>query len=115
MIVDWTDTDQFLSVIKQADVLLIGPGLGTSSKSLERFKQVLENQSKEQWLVIDGSALKVLLAANHLLLPYPEQTVLTPHQMEWQRLSSLPIQEQRDEENKKEATGNRCCARFEKS
>ena len=113
MIVDWTDTDQFLSVIKQADVLLIGPGLGTSSKSLERFKQVLENQSKEQWLVIDGSALS-LLAANHLLLPYPEQTVLTPHQMEWQRLSSLPIQEQRDEEQK-EATGNRCCARFEKS
>ena len=100
MIVDWTDTDQFLSVIKQANVLLIGPGLGTSSKSLERFKQVLENQSKEQWLVIDGSALS-LLAANHLLLPYPEQTVLTPHQMEWQRLSSLPIQEQRDEENKK--------------
>ena len=100
MIVDWTDTDQFLSVIKQANVLLIGPGLGTSSKSLERFKQVLENQLKEQWLVIDGSALS-LLAANHLSLPYPEQTVLTPHQMEWQRLSALPIKEQRDEENKK--------------
>ena len=50
--------------------------------------------------MIDGSALS-LLAANHLLLPYPEQTVLTPHQMEWQRLSSLPIQEQRDKENKK--------------
>lgn len=46
MIVDWTDTDQFLSVIKQADVLLIGPGLGTSSKSLERFKQVLENNQR---------------------------------------------------------------------
>lgn len=39
--------------------------------------------------------------SNHLSLPYPEQTVLTPHQMEWQRLSALPIQEQRDEENKK--------------
>lgn len=63
--------------------------------------------------MIDGSALS-LLVANHLLLPYPEQTVLTPHQMEWQRLSSLPIQEQRIKKTK-EATGNRCCARFEKS
>ena len=42
-----------------------------------------------------------LLATNHFSLPYPEQTVLTPHQMEWQRLSALPIQEQRDEENKR--------------
>ena len=40
MIVDWTDIYQFLSANKASKYgSPIGPGLGTSSESLERFKQ----------------------------------------------------------------------------
>ena len=40
-----------------------------------------------------------LLATHCLELPYPEHTVLTPHQMEWQRVSGLSLEEQSRENN----------------
>ncbi|WP_165004397.1 MULTISPECIES: NAD(P)H-hydrate dehydratase [unclassified Enterococcus] len=100
MVLDWTDKNACLSILQSADVLLIGPGLGTSSESLALLRLILKEQKEDQWLVIDGSAL-TLLAAHELQLPYPKQTVLTPHQMEWQRLSSLAINEQTTEANLK--------------
>ena len=45
---------------------------------------------------MDGSAL-TLFAKEQLELPYPKQTVFTPHQMEWQRLTSLAIADQTKE------------------
>lgn len=98
MVVDWYDQVTCLTVIQQADVLLIGPGLGTSTFSLGLLQMVLKVQTNQQWLVIDGSAL-TLLAEAKLSLPYPEHTVLTPHQMEWQRLSGIAIATQTDQLN----------------
>ena len=98
MVVDWYDQATCLTVIQQADVLLIGPGLGTSTFSLGLLQMVLKVQTNQQWLVIDGSAL-TLLAKAKLSLPYPEHTVLTPHQMEWQRLSGIAIATQTDQLN----------------
>lgn len=98
MVVDWYDQATCLTVIQQADVLLIGPGLGTSTFSLGLLQMVLKVQTNQQWLVIDGSAL-TLLAEAKLSLPYPEHTVLTPHQMEWQRLSGIAIATQTDQLN----------------
>lgn len=90
MCVDWQEKEKLCASMETADVLLIGPGLGTSSKSLELLSLNLDNQKSNQWLVIDGSAL-TLLAKKQWSLPFPKQTILTPHQMEWQRVSSLPI------------------------
>lgn len=98
MVVDWYDQATCLTVIQQADVLLIGPGLGTSTFSLGLLQMVLKVQTNQQWLIIDGSAL-TLLAKAKLSLPYPEHTVLTPHQMEWQRLSGIAIATQTDQLN----------------
>ncbi|THE10067.1 NAD(P)H-hydrate dehydratase [Enterococcus hirae] len=93
MVVDWRDQETLSSVMEQADVILIGPGLGTTQQSLDLLKFVLAKQTDTQWLILDGSAL-TLFATHSLELPYPHQTVLTPHQMEWQRVSSLPLPEQ---------------------
>ncbi|MGX7174015.1 NAD(P)H-hydrate dehydratase [Enterococcus ratti] len=100
MCIDWQDKEKVLAVMKTADVLLIGPGLGTSSKSLELLTLALENQQSHQWLVMDGSAL-TLFAKKQFQLPFPKQTIMTPHQMEWQRMSSLAIKEQTIENNRK--------------
>lgn len=87
-------------VLENADVILIGPGLGLEYESLALLTEVLLQQTENQWLVIDGSA--ITLFANHTLaLNYPEHTVFTPHQMEWQRLSNLPLAQQTLENNQR--------------
>ncbi len=87
-----------LSVLETADILLIGPGLGTTPESFDLLELILAHQTKKQWLIMDGSAL-TLFAKEQLELPYPKQTVFTPHQMEWQRLTSLAIADQTKEKN----------------
>ncbi|EPI00468.1 YjeF domain protein [Enterococcus faecalis 13-SD-W-01] len=99
MVLDWHATEEIMDVLDSADVLLIGPGMGTSQESRELLKTILAKQKPEQWLVVDGSALTLLAKAN-IKLSYPEKTVLTPHQMEWQRLSKIPVAQQKPEQNK---------------
>ena len=41
-----------------------------------------------RWLAI------TLFSQGNFSLTYPEKVVFTPHQMEWQRLSHLPIEQQ---------------------
>lgn len=93
MVVDWQDQPLLQQVVSNADILLIGPGLGLEEQSKQLLQNILAQQQEHQWLIIDGSAI-TLFAANSLTLPFPSQTVFTPHQMEWQRLSVIPIMEQ---------------------
>ncbi|WP_207942519.1 YjeF family domain-containing protein [Enterococcus sp. DIV2402] len=97
MVVDWQDEDLIADVFATADVCLIGPGLGLEKRSKELLAFVLQKQDK-QWFVIDGSAI-TLISEDNLSLPKPKQTVFTPHQMEWQRLSHIPISEQNQQLN----------------
>lgn len=100
MVVDFTENTVIEDSLASADVILIGPGLGLSNESLDLLQLVLKRQQPQQWLVIDGSAI-TLFAQHHLTLNFPKQTVFTPHQMEWQRLSGLPIAEQNLETSQK--------------
>lgn len=98
MVVDWQDFAAVERAIETADVLLVGPGLGESEAARKLLHFLLKIRRKEQWLILDGSALTLLAAIPvrklATTLRYPETVVLTPHQMEWQRLSRLPIPEQ---------------------
>lgn len=98
MVIDWKDDASVLAALQIATVILIGPGLGTEPQGLHLLELVLKNQQENQWLIIDGSGI-TLFAQHHLTLPYPETTVFTPHQMEWQRLAGLSLEEQTDERN----------------
>lgn len=98
MVVDWNDQKLVEQVIAAADVLLVGPGLGLDDKSEQLLTFVLGRQKEGQMLVIDGSAITLCGQKNHLL-SFPEQTVFTPHQMEWQRLSGIKISDQSQTNN----------------
>lgn len=98
MFVDWNNFDQAEPIIKSADVVVIGPGLGTDPSALTLLTKVFRIAGSEQKLVIDGSAL-TLLAANNLPLPKYSTNILTPHQMEWQRVSGIKIADQTPEKN----------------
>lgn len=88
--------------VAKNDVIVLGPGLGTDEQAKNIFTKVLETVSKEQTLLIDASGL-TLLAQNRELISRIKAglVVLTPHQMEWQRLSSIMIADQNDQENLK--------------
>lgn len=85
--------ENFIKLMTSQNVVVIGPGLGLSNISLEILKMVFNSINPNQTLVIDGSAL-TLIAQYNLTLPKTKLTVLTPHEMEWQRISGIPIKEQ---------------------
>lgn len=98
MYVDWRSSD-LPQLIKNMDVIVCGPGLGTTpfaQKLLLQLGQVVTNQ---QTLILDASALD-LIGQNRSLAPQNAKLViLTPHQMEWQRLSQIRIPYQTDAAN----------------
>lgn len=98
MAVDWEQRPVIDEVLKAADVVLIGPGMGLEQQNERMLQYILKKQTAEQWLVIDGSAI-TLFAKHPHTLNYPKQTVFTPHQKEWERLSDLPITDQTTENN----------------
>ncbi|GAF41868.1 carbohydrate kinase, YjeF related protein [Agrilactobacillus composti DSM 18527 = JCM 14202] len=98
MVVDYSDETYLKELIPTMNVLVIGPGLGTSAKSLQILNFVLGQVSAEQSLIIDGSAI-TLIAEHHLPFPTAPKLIFTPHQMEWQRLSQIAIADQTDDQN----------------
>ncbi|QBO36693.1 NAD(P)H-hydrate dehydratase [Periweissella cryptocerci] len=90
MVIDMRQISQIAELITSQDVIVIGPGLDTDDMSLALLNLVLNHVTADQSLVIDGSAL-TLLSENDFQLPKTKITVLTPHEMEWQRVSGIPI------------------------
>lgn len=99
MVVNWYDLTSVQEIFETADVCLIGPGLGLEAHGQTLLSFVLNHQQAEQQLIIDGSGI-TLFAASSFTLPFSSQTIFTPHQMEWQRLSGLAIAQQSEEANK---------------
>ena len=62
--------DPIAELVATADVIVIGPGLGTDPIAKECLAFVLSHQTATQWLVIDGSAITLL--AQH---PIAAQTI----------------------------------------
>ena len=91
MILPFED-DGVAALVQTQDVIVIGPGLGTDAQAESRLRQVFAAVHPEQTVIIDGSA--ITLVAAEKLVPPAAKVIWTPHQMEWQRLSGLPIAEQ---------------------
>ncbi|RRK09963.1 NAD(P)H-hydrate dehydratase [Lactiplantibacillus garii] len=99
MVMDYHQTDYLLELLAGMDVIVIGPGLGTDTFAEQLLGTVLNAACAPQRLVIDGSALTLLAAHPRPLPDLP--IVVTPHQMEWQRLSGLKISDQTPTANHK--------------
>lgn len=99
MVLDFSQTIQIDDLLETADVVLIGPGLGLEDQALVLLKKVLQAQQADQWLIIDGSAI-TLFSQAEWTLNFPQHTVFTPHLMEWERLSGLPLAQQTEENNR---------------
>lgn len=96
MVTDWYHTPSMDPLIRNADVLVIGPGFG---EQLDLLESLLSKIFPHQKVVLDADALS-LIARYQLHIPSCF-AVLTPHLGEWKRLSSLGVD---DEENHQWAT-----------
>jgi NAD(P)H-hydrate epimerase len=72
------------SNLEKYKVIGIGPGLGTSEKATELLKMVLTHFKKP--IVIDADALNILAKHQDLIALIPQNSVLTPHMKEFDRL-----------------------------
>ena len=99
MVIDFQNDTELKKLIKTVDGIVLGPGLGEDKLALQVVQAVFQSIQSTQHLIIDGSAID-LVAANHLSLP-DAKIVFTPHEMEWQRLSGIPIAEQTETKNRK--------------
>ncbi len=93
MAFDVFDQELLDSILKTADLVLIGPGLSETANAEQIFHAVLQRIAPHQILVLDGSALN-LSAKFKSPLSHQGALILTPHQREWERLSGLPPKEQ---------------------
>ena len=82
-----TEDSLSIELIKQNDVIILGPGLGQHSDTREAVSQVLTSVKKySKPIVIDADALKLLDMAD-----VSSDTVLTPHAGEFAVLTDITI------------------------
>lgn len=98
MFIDWHDS-HLAELIKQMDVVVVGPGLDTTEFAKEIMQLLKEAVSEKQTVVVDASALDLIAKDNNLIPQNAGHIVLTPHQMEWQRVSQIRIPYQDDRAN----------------
>jgi hydroxyethylthiazole kinase-like uncharacterized protein yjeF len=72
--------DQLDFYAKEADAILIGPGMDRSTQTSEKVEKLLLEYSFKKW-VIDAGALQMV--SPHLI---PSNCILTPHQREFELL-----------------------------
>ena len=81
--------------IGKAEVVLVGPGLRDDAFGEELVRRVFDSLRKEQILIVDGGALTILARTS---LPFPSsQLILTPHQKEWEKLSGISNEKQKED------------------
>lgn len=81
--------------LEKAKVVLLGPGLGDNAFGEDLVKQVFAGLKQNQILIVDGGALTILARTS---LSFPSsQLILTPHQKEWEKLSGITIEKQKED------------------
>lgn len=81
---DESDFISTLTTVNSFSAIGIGPGLGQEAQTQNVLKLLIQNSSKP--LVIDADALNILSENKTWLAFLPENSILTPHPKEFERL-----------------------------
>ena len=80
------DTVSNLPDCQGFDAVAVGPGLGQSDTAHTALFSLLRTKPKQ--LVVDADGLNLLATSKYWPSLLPEDTILTPHPGEWQRLAA---------------------------
>lgn len=72
-----------------------GPGLRDDAFGENLVKQVFVNLRRNQILIVDGGALTTA-CQNKIVISF-DQLILAPHQKEWEKLSGITIEKQKED------------------
>ena len=78
-----------LDILKWSDVIVIGPGLGTSDYAKKIVKMTFEGYDKK--IIADADALNILSEHKDWLKKTDAEVIVTPHLMEMSRLSDEKV------------------------
>jgi len=97
---DFYDEKEVIRLLRWADVVAIGSGIGMSDKSRKILRTVLENVTVP--CVIDADGLN-LIAENPKYMTYLNKGdyILTPHMKEMSRITEYTISELKQDKNKR--------------
>ena len=73
-----------LTATANYNVIAIGPGIGTQAENAEILKDILSQINKS--CILDADALNIISQQNDLLKLVPENSIITPHPKEFDRL-----------------------------
>ena len=82
--VDAENQLEYFNFKSNPSVIGIGPGMGTSEKTISGFSKFLKENVLP--LVLDADALNIISKQKELLDLLPKDTILTPHPKEFERL-----------------------------
>ena len=85
------DENVVAEAVKWADVVAVGPGIGTSEASVSLLSAVLRNSVRP--IVIDADGLNILAMKPKLWEIVPRGSVITPHPGEMSRLCDCSVGE----------------------
>lgn len=88
---DAEKTDEIVELLKKADAVLLGCGLGTGDGCLELVELVIKNA--ECPIILDADGINLVLGRIELLRRAKAELILTPHPAELARLSGVSLAE----------------------
>ncbi|NPA36074.1 MAG: NAD(P)H-hydrate dehydratase [Chlorobi bacterium] len=96
-----TSVPEAMTSIDRSDILIsefpgpepfnaigVGPGIGTKPNTVKAVKELIQ-AAAQKTLVLDADALNIISENKELLNLLPENTVLTPHPKEFDRLAGI--------------------------
>jgi len=78
-------------LIRGADVVVVGPGLGRSESTCAVVRKIVRETSQDK--LVDADALNALAGHLDTLKAHQGQLILTPHEMEMSRLFDIKLTE----------------------
>ena len=82
-------------IIKKADAILVGPGLGKKEETIEACKILAEKYAGKKYLVFDADAIQSLKD-----IDCKEKSIITPHAGEFKKLTGKELAKEIEERKK---------------
>jgi NAD(P)H-hydrate epimerase len=88
-IFDHDHVEEVLEVTEKCNVIAIGPGIGNDTSSIEFMQEIYSKIPDQKIKILDADALRIL-SINKKCSP---NTIITPHFVEFSRITSTPVKD----------------------
>ena len=99
MVVDLRDQTAVLQLAQTMNVIAMGPGLRPTLANTALLQRIINAATASQSLIMDATALNLWSEQSLTMNTNAQKIVLTPHAVEWQRLSQLALSTQQPSAN----------------